>query len=193
MRSAIRIAIIVLLATGAAFVRARVDNLPWIPDVEAIEQQQQAHQRLRETVGITLDEFRELVEQGAVVIDARPAEEFEQGHLDTGSVPPCLNVPPDTLEDNLDRLMQLQGFPIVLYCTSLTCDFAEELYLDMERYGFFNMKIYFPGWEGILQAGLPTTSGPDTWTGFDEPNDPNRAPDANDAVREAQMRDEPNG
>ncbi len=185
-RSAGRIVVILVLAAGAGFLRAR--ELPWVPDLEELEQKQELHQELRATAGITLERFRTLIEQGAVVIDARPAEAFEEGHLDTGGFPPVLNVPPGALDQNIDRLMELQGYPIVLYCTSEICDYAEELYAGLTHYGFFDMKIYFPGWEGILAAGLPTTTGPDTWTGFDQPpgDDPNGEPNAS-AEQPAEM------
>ncbi len=171
---------ILALAAGAGYLRAR--ELPWVPDLHAIEQKKELHQTLRQTAGITLEQFRELIDQGAVVIDARPQEAFEQGHLDTGSYPPVLNVPPGSIDANIDRLLPLQGYPIVLYCTSNNCDYAEDLYAELEHYGFFDMKIYFPGWEGIEAAHLPTATGPDTWTGLDEPadsDDPNAVADPN--------------
>jgi hypothetical protein len=76
-----------------------------------------------------------------------------------------LNVPPTEIEAHADRLMQLAAFPVVLYCASNTCDDAEELYAALQQFGFTDIHIYFPGWEGILEAGLRTTTGPDTWTG----------------------------
>ena len=175
-RSLVRILVILVLAAGAGIIRAR--DLDWRVNVTAVKAEKDKHQQLRETVGITLDEFKSLIDQGALVIDARPAAAYEDGHLDTGYAPPVLNVPADELGANIERLMQFQGYPIVLYCTSLTCDYAEDLYIEMEAYGFHGMKIFFPGWEGIKEAGLPTATGPDTWSGFDQPmqgDDPNNA------------------
>jgi hypothetical protein len=63
--------------------------------------------------------------------------------------------------------MPFQGQPILIYCTSDTCELGEELYLQLEKNGFFEMKIYFPGWEGLAKAGAKPASGPDTWTTAD--------------------------
>jgi len=163
-RSLLRILLIVVAAGGAGAIRAW--NLPWIPDIAALEARKQRHQELRTRLAVSLEEMLALVEQGAVVIDARPRAEFEAGHLALDTEPPVLNVPPEEIESQLTRLMELQGLPVVLYCASEACEFAEELYTSLEAFGFTDIRIYFPGWEGIVKAGLPTTTGPDTWPGF---------------------------
>lgn len=176
-RSLVRISVILVLAAGAGYIRAR--DLPWTVDRNAIQREEDRRAEIRATAGVTLEELQAMIEQGAVVIDARPAEAFEEEHLETGFDPPVLNVPADDLDLNIDRLIPLKGYPTVLYCTSITCDYAEDLYMEMEAYGFYGIKIYFPGWEAIKEAGLPTASGPDVWTGFDGASggspDPNAA------------------
>jgi hypothetical protein len=164
--SSLRILLVLAIAAGAGYIRARA--LPWVPDVEAITELNEKHAWIRANTGVTLEQFQDLIDQGAVVIDARSAEDFEQGHLETGGYPPVLNVPPEEIHQQIDRLMQLQGYPLVIYCTSSTCEFGDDLYIELERYGFFDIRIYFPGWEAITELGLPTATGPDTWTGFDD-------------------------
>lgn len=178
MRSACRILALLLLSAAAAAVHVPLRGLSWKPDVAAIEKKQvlrshvnERHAELRRTVGIDLDAFKELIDAGAVVIDARPRSDYEKQHLSISSYPPVLNVEPEHVDQNLDRLYQLQGQPIVLYCTAPDCELAEELYVAMESFGLSGMKIYFPGWEGILAAGLPTESGPDEWTGYETAGD----------------------
>ncbi len=168
--SLIRILVIVGVAATAGFIRAR--DLPWVTDVAALEAEEELHNTLREGVGISLEGMLELVDQGAVVIDARSREEYEEGHLLLRCDPAVLNVPGDEIDKHVTRLMDLQGLPVVLYCTSYICDYAEDLYITLEEFGFTDIWIYFPGWEGIVEAGLETTTGPDTWTGYyDEPYD----------------------
>ena len=70
-RSLVRILVILVLAAGAGIIRAR--DLDWRVNVTAVKAEKDKHQQLRETVGITLDEFKSLIDQGALVIDARPA------------------------------------------------------------------------------------------------------------------------
>lgn len=178
MQSAFRILALLLLSAAAAAVHVPIRGLSWKPDVAAIEKKQELrshvnerHAELRRTVGIDLDAFKELIDAGAVVIDARPRSDFEKQHLSIPSYPPVLNVEPEHVDRNLDRLYQLQGQPIVLYCTASDCELAEELYVAMESFGLSGMKIYFPGWEGILAAGLPTENGPDEWIGYEPADD----------------------
>jgi hypothetical protein len=61
---------------------------------------------------------------------------------------------------------QQTGFPIVLYCGSRGCNYAEELYRQLEVYGFWDLTIFIDGWEGMQRAGLPTQTGGDSWKGF---------------------------
>ncbi|MFQ5806940.1 MAG: rhodanese-like domain-containing protein [Phycisphaerae bacterium] len=169
--SLVRILVIVGISAGASYIRAR--DLPWIPDVAALRAAQELHEKLRATAGVTLEELLSLIDQGAVVIDARSQAEFEEGHLAIEGDPPVLNVPADEVDAHVERLVQLQGVPVVLYCESNTCDYAEELYAALQEFGFVDIWIYFPGWEGIVEAGLKTATGPDSWTGFyDEWMDP---------------------
>jgi rhodanese-related sulfurtransferase len=160
----IRVLVILGVAVGAGYVRAK--DLPWIPDLKALEAKHRQHETLRATIGIGLRELTALIDMGAVVIDARPPEAFAAGHLAIDCDPPVLNVPTSEIEAHGERLTQLQGLPVVLYCASNTCDDAEELYAALQQFGFVDIWIYFPGWDGILEAGLKTTTGPDTWTGF---------------------------
>jgi rhodanese-related sulfurtransferase len=180
-RAASRIAMIVGVSTGAAAGYAFVRGLPWMPDLEAIRKKEERQERIRQRSqeirsrhGVTLEEFRELISQGAIIIDARPAQEFERGHLAIESYPPVLNVEPDKVLAQANRLIQLLGQSIVLYCTSEDCELAEELLIELEALEFDpnDIRIFFPGWEGIVAAGLPTTSGADTWTGYEELNGP---------------------
>ena len=163
----LHIGVIVLLATSAGLIRAR--GMPWIPDVEKLQEKQRRHQTLRDTAGISLERFQDLIGQGAVVIDARPREAYEEGHLRIDGIPAVINIPPDEIDANLNRLYDLAGLPVVLYCTSNECDMAEELYPILQQYGFTEIWIYFPGYAGILEAKLPTVAGPDSWVGYEEP------------------------
>lgn len=197
--SAARILVILGVSAGAAVGYVSARRLEWFPDPEKIKEQVELRDWIRTNRAISLEQFLAKLELGAIVIDARPASDYEEGHLalGPGCDPPVLNVPAEEIDAHLNRLTPLLelGWPVLLYCASETCEYAEELYTGLEQTGFTDIWIYFPGWEGILDAGLPTTSGPDTWTGFNydamdapgdeyDPNaretatDPN-APDAN--------------
>ncbi|MBW7905004.1 MAG: rhodanese-like domain-containing protein [Phycisphaerae bacterium] len=171
--STFRIAVILVASSAVGAGVAQWRGLPWIPDRAEIERKDAAAERsaaLRARHGVDLATFRDLIASGAIVIDARPAGEFEKGHLLIESYPPVLNVDAERAAYQRDRLEQLHGQPIVIYCTSLDCHLAEELMIELEQLGFdLDMIRLFPeGWEGLLKAGLPTTSGPDTWKGYDD-------------------------
>jgi rhodanese-related sulfurtransferase len=169
--SLVRILVVIGISAGAGYFRAR--DLPWVPDTQALQAKEDLHEVLRTTHNITLERFLTLIQEGAVVIDARSAEAYAEGHLAIDCEPPVLNVPADEIDAHVTRLMDLQGLPVVLYCTSESCDYAEELYAALQQFGFVDIWIYFPGWEGIVEAGLKTATGPDTWRGFyPEPNVP---------------------
>ncbi len=122
------------------------------------EPSDQAVEAERYGTPIELDAFREHYETGNLVIDARPASEFVKGHLDA---PLIMNVPADEFHAHLQTLEGFRGMPIAIYCTSLECDLAEELYYELEKLGYTDMSIYRPGWQdGILEHGLPTTTAP---------------------------------
>jgi len=176
MNSAVfRVVLITCVSFAGGAVHATLRGLPWAPDLKKVEERKERkeavrgqHEELRAALGISLDEFKTAIAGGSVIIDARPASEFAKGHLAVESVPPVLNIEPQMVDQNLARLMQLVGQPIVLYCTSDHCDLAEELFVALKPHGFEGMKIFFPGWEGIQKAGLPTRAGADTWKGFDD-------------------------
>lgn len=172
-RSLVRITALIFASVLLGAVSAQLRGLPWVPDVKklaekvaVVDELVQRRAELRRSAGISIDEFKALIAEGAIVIDARTREDFEKSHLKLDTIPPVLHVEPDTLSENLERLNMLFGQPMVLYCNSEKCELAEMLYLGLEKNGFSGMKIFFPGWEGIERAGLERVSGPDTWLGF---------------------------
>ncbi|MBI5862953.1 MAG: rhodanese-like domain-containing protein [Planctomycetes bacterium] len=161
---------ILLVASAAGAGSAYFRSFPWLPDHAevAAKQERQAevqkrHETLRSTVGVSLAEFRKLIDEGALIIDARPREEFEKGHLRLDRDPPVLNVPPAEALNHISRLNAFMGLPIAIYCTSEICELGEELYVELEKFGFSGIKIYFAGYEGLQKAGMPTIAGPDAW------------------------------
>ncbi len=171
MRFTLRICAILIASVLAAVGWTAHRGLTWRVDRARVEATEQHKSWFAEHGAVDLEQLRTQLAEGlTVVIDARRPEKFEQAHLDAqtlGSPIPCLNVVPDGLLDNLDRLMALidQGFSFILYCNSATCDLAEELAAGMVEQGIDRerIRIYVPGWAGIEDSDLPTTAGPDTF------------------------------
>src|SRR5262245_32805323 len=138
MHSALRILAILAISVAAGAMQLKILKAPWVPDRKKVEDSNKNRKtlearskELRRTVGVTLEEFQRGVAEGAVVFDARPAEKFTEAHLAPSGPFPVLNVEPEPEKfyKNLDRLMGFQGQPILIYCTSNTCELGEELYL----------------------------------------------------------------
>lgn len=94
----------------------------------------------------------ERVRQGLVtVIDVRPPEEFQAGHL-----PGAINLPLKELEERLQELPR--GQEVVAYCRGPYCVLAYEAVSRLRARGFRARRLVegFPEWK---LAGLPVESG----------------------------------
>ena len=158
LRSAGIVVASLAVSAGYAFVR----GIPWRPDLEAIAAKAQHRAVLHAEVGITLDEFRELVGSGAIVVDVRSADAFEEEHLAAPETV-VLNVPASELDEHIPRLMALLGEELVLHCSSVDCDDAEEVYEQLVGFGFepARLHVLVPGWKGLVEAGWEAVSGPE--------------------------------
>jgi len=93
-------------------------------------------------------ELLERVREGLVtVLDVRPPEEYQAGH-----VPGAINVPLNELESHLAELDTDHG--IVAYCRGPHCILAFEAVARLRKQGFNAARLEdgFPEWR---QAGLP--------------------------------------
>jgi rhodanese-related sulfurtransferase/predicted transcriptional regulator len=95
--------------------------------------------------------FRRLDDEHLVVIDVRPREEYEAGHL-----PGARSVPIDELEARLGDLPP--DTDIVAYCRGPYCVFADEAVELLSARGFRAQRFThgFPDWQA---AGLPVERG----------------------------------
>jgi len=158
--SALRLLLLLCASAALGLGYARYRGLPLIPDLQALAQEQDARALWVQQTAIELEEFRQHYETGGLVIDARPGDAFEKSHLDALSI---MNIPADEAADgyHIDRVLPYQGQPIVLYCASADCESAEILWNVLVQYGFYDVRVYHPGFEGIEKEGLPTVAGPD--------------------------------
>ena len=97
---------------------------------------------------VARDVLLERVNQGLVtVIDVRPSEEYEAGHL-----PGAINIPPDELEQRLQGLDKQQE--VVAYCRGPHCVYSFNAVQQLRRAGLNASRLEdgFPEWKS---AGLP--------------------------------------
>lgn len=63
---------------------------------------------------LTQQQAQERIKAGSITaIDVRSAEEYSAGH-----VPGAINVPHNSIEDQLNEITKLKGQPVLLYCHS---------------------------------------------------------------------------
>ena len=160
MRSVIRMFMLLAVSAVVGVGYAHYRGLPLKPDLRQIEKHKDQYQQWVEDNSIDLDEFVRHFEMGGLVLDARPHESYEQGHLDADQI---MHIPADEAVDgyHIERVLPYQCQPIVLYCSSELCDSAEALWNVLYTYGFYEVRVYQPGYDGIEAAGLPTVTGPD--------------------------------
>lgn len=99
------------------------------------------------------DEVLEHVNNGtAILIDARPTEDFDRGRI-----PGALNLPYNEFETYFAELGG--GLPkeelYIVYCSGGHCDDSHEVLKQMEAYGFTQLRLYKLGWEEWFKKGWP--------------------------------------
>ena len=94
------------------------------------EVERAARDYLGETVeGLSLEELgKNLDQEDVVIVDVRPEQEFEAGHI-TGA----LSIPIDELADRLDEVPE--GGEIVAYCRGPFCVYAHEAVRELRATG----------------------------------------------------------
>ncbi len=100
------------------------------------------------------DRLRALLEAGSIVlIDARSAHEFEEGHL-----PGAINIPFDNFVDYYNDLVDLvpMDADVVAYCRSVTCDLSDNLAQELQLAGYERVLVYRGGWQEWTEAAYPT-------------------------------------
>lgn len=99
---------------------------------------------------VTRDELLSgLSSEKVVVLDVRPEEEYQAGHL-----PRAINAPVEKLEQMLDLLPADQE--IVAYCRGPYCVLSHEAVQILRRRGF-RVRRYEEGYPEWKAAGLPVT------------------------------------
>lgn len=91
------------------------------------------HKFLQKMFGSNNINFKELLDNGAIILDVRTPQEYNQGHIEN-----AVNIPVNTLEANLNKLDKDK--PIITCCQSGTRSaFAEKI---LNQHGF---KVYNGG------------------------------------------------
>jgi rhodanese-related sulfurtransferase len=108
---------------------------------------------------IELAQFRAAVEnKGVLILDARPASFFTQGH-----VPGALNLARDDFAHDYRHLAGVlnaaRDKPIIVYCSGGICHDSRLVANALMTLGFNNVSVFTGGWEAWSAAKLPVSRG----------------------------------
>ncbi len=155
------------LALGSASIGLLVNNfsprsLPVLPVGPELAPAQKVSPTIPLPEGIkpiTLDEAKKAFdEQAALFLDARPAADYAEAHL-----PGALNLPPARFEELfLDLADRIEEAPALLvYCTGEECSDSIEVAERLQETGDHTIYVMEAGWRAWVEAGYPTTTGPE--------------------------------
>jgi rhodanese-related sulfurtransferase len=93
---------------------------------------------------ISLREMESTVKRGALLVDARFVSDYAAGHI-----PHAINVP--VRSEAVERARLLAGVartrPIIVYCESRGCPFAQHIAANLWEDGYVNVKLLDGGYE----------------------------------------------
>ena len=133
----------------------------WRPDGIALIGDWSVESRFSDAAGeslvIALEQAGQLFKKKeALFLDARPENQFTQGHIKGALSLPWQEVDRYFVEI-ADRFKAAKA--IITYCDGESCDLSHELALFLKDMGFENVRVLVNGWTVWQQAGLPTEDG----------------------------------
>ncbi len=146
--------LLVAAACGAASQFVRRDPIPWFEDwsnfIEA--------KALKEGIPLANSaQAMSFMQSGAyVILDARPAADYAEGHI-----PTARSVPYSSVDDALVAVQPYltPAAPIMTYCSGKNCDESFLLSLYLRRQGFTNVVLFSGGFETWSAEGHPIERG----------------------------------
>jgi len=105
---------------------------------------------------VLLAEVRELVNSGAVPVDARDGVLFADGHL-----PGAVSLPLAEVESRLAGFRQkvAEGKTLVVYCNGYGCPDSFDLGQSLIKAGYRDVRVFEGGFPEWRDAGLPVVKG----------------------------------
>jgi len=135
---------------GISINHFRVSRLPLIEDwsMEALLKSPSG-----DRLDISLVEAKNLFfQKAAIMIDARPNDDYEKGHIRGARSLPWHEVDQRFMEVTKDISVNT---PIITYCDGKTCRLSHDLANFILDMGFTNVKILVNGWTKWQNADLP--------------------------------------
>lgn len=153
---AVQIAIILLASVACAAVSAFLlpHRIPWRGEWDNYVSNKA---RSSGVAIIELAEAKAIADaQSRVILDARPAADYEAGHL-----PGAFTLPQTDIDTFFGPLMPLLAFdaPVMTYCSSKDCDEALLLTEQLRERGVTSVVLFVGGFKAWKDAGYPIEGG----------------------------------
>jgi rhodanese-related sulfurtransferase len=105
-------------------------------------------------VPVLLDEVRELLRVGAVVIDARTIDAYDEGHL-----PKAIALPLGEMAGLLKVFERnvAKDATLIVYCSGFGCPDSFDVGMRLLEAGYVDVRVYEGGFPEWRDAGLPVT------------------------------------
>ncbi len=96
--------------------------------------------------------------RAAVIVDARPRDEYEAGHI-----PGALCLPYEEAGFDPEALERFDpgGKPVIVYCGGGACELSTNLALRLVEAGKKRVLVFMGGWTSWEAAGYPVERGPE--------------------------------
>jgi len=149
--------LVVILVAGVIGIlvnTVRGDSVPLLQKIKSVSTAQHGDPADPSSVpeeSITAERVKDIIDIGeAFIIDARPATDYDAGHI-----PTAINVPYDRLPDYIDELTSLIDVDaeVVCYCTGPNCDFSDQVATELKFLGYTRVVVFTGGWEHWQAAG----------------------------------------
>jgi rhodanese-related sulfurtransferase len=110
----------------------------------------------RYPVPADLEEVRQLVRDGAVPVDARAREIYDEGHI-----PSARSLPLGETAEMIDSFRQAVSLDtiIVVYCSGYGCPDSFDLGVRLLAEGYMDVRVFEGGYPEWRDAGLPVEGG----------------------------------
>jgi rhodanese-related sulfurtransferase len=153
---AVQIAVILLVSVACASVSAFLlpHRIPWRGEWDNYVINKA---RTSGVAIVDLAEAKTIADaQSRVILDARPAADYEAGHL-----PGAFTLPQTDIDTFFGPLMPLLAFdaPVMTYCSSKDCDEALLLTEQLRERGVTSVVLFVEGFKAWKDAGYPVEGG----------------------------------
>lgn len=146
--------LVLALLVSLAFNHLRPAGLPLIGDWSPKAQLKEL--KTAEEPIVSLEEAQALfLTQGAVFVDARPADVYRAGHIQG-----AFNLHAENLEDSMARI-QAEVPPdslIITYCDGESCTLSKEMAMELSARGYSHVRVLVNGWSVWQDAKMPVES-----------------------------------